>query len=286
MNSTLIDLRGKLPEGLVGIYREVDRVVSERQLEALVVGAMARDLVLVHGFNARLERGTRDIDFAVQVRNWEAFKSLSDFLITKGFQKDKNIAHRFYWQTEGRDCWEVDILPCGQVVDEENHINWPPDGSIRMSALGFDEAFSSALSVQMGDEVGSFEMKVASPAAMSILKLNSWLEREPTVRNKDAQDLRYIMKSYCKIPIIKERMYEEGDMAFQDWDEDKASARILGRDAAKLLENKTFKFLCDALFSQPDKLDILLREQFTVSQVIEYEQSLLSVFIETIQATK
>ena len=282
MNSTLIDLQDKLPKGLVDVYKQVQTAASSLQLEIVVVGAMARDLVLVHGFGARLERGTRDIDFAVQVRNWEAFEKLTDVLIANGFEKSKKIAHRLYLQNEESGRWEVDIVPCGQVADEASNIQWPPDGAIEMSTLGFDEAFENAFSVKMGSDLESFEIKVASPEVMCILKLISWLERDPIVRTKDALDLRYIMSSYCKIPVALDRMYDEGDMESQEWDESRASARILGRDAAKRLKKQTFEHLQSLLFTQPIKLNLLWAEMSPNFQEIDYENSELKVFIDAL----
>ena len=63
--SILLDVTGKLPSGLVEMYRAVSD--SSDGLPFLIVGAMARDLVLHHGFGAPIERGTRDVDFAIRV---------------------------------------------------------------------------------------------------------------------------------------------------------------------------------------------------------------------------
>ncbi|GKT11246.1 MAG: hypothetical protein ISEC1_P0209 [Thiomicrorhabdus sp.] len=168
------------------------------------------------------------------------------------------------------------------MADEAHNIKWPPDGAIEMSTLGFDEAFENAFSVKMGSDLESFEIKVASPEVMCILKLISWLEREPIVRTKDALDLRYIMSSYCKIPAVLDRMYEEGDMESQEWDENRASARILGRDAEKRLKKQTLEHLQSSLFSQPTTLNLLWAEMRPNFQEIDYENSELKVFIDAL----
>jgi len=67
MKSTLIDFSGKLPHGLVELYACVDGAAKRVDVPFLIVGAMARDLIMVHGFGAQLERGTRDVDFAVDL---------------------------------------------------------------------------------------------------------------------------------------------------------------------------------------------------------------------------
>jgi len=280
MNSTLIDVRGKLPQGLIAVYRQVQTIADQLQLDVVVVGAMARDLVLVHGFNARLERGTRDIDFAVQVADWSSFHKLTEKLMVSGFKKADKLAHRFYLTSQDGMLWEIDIIPFGDLADTEKKIKWPPDESIMMSVLGFDEAFDSALTVQMGEMSANFVMKVVSPAAMSILKLISWLEREPAIRKKDAQDLRYLMKTYSKIPIILDRMYNQGFMEAQNWDEYRASAMALGIEARELVKHQTYDFLHGQLFSQPEKLDLLMREMVIPPAEFDYDVSELKVFID------
>ncbi|MBE0494115.1 MAG: nucleotidyl transferase AbiEii/AbiGii toxin family protein [Thiomicrospira sp.] len=280
MKNGLIDLRGKLPQGLVDVYQRVQTLADQLQLDVLVVGAMARDLVLVHGFNARLERGTRDIDFAVQLADWSSFHTLTEALINDNFRKSEKWSHRFNFNAKDDMTWEIGIIPFGGVTDPEQNIKWPPDQSIMMSVLGFDEAHENALYVNIGDDVSSFVMKVVSPPAMSVLKLISWLEREPTIRRKDAQDLRYLMNTYSKIPQIFDRIYEQGFMEAQDWDEDKASAMILGADANALIKPNTHEFLSSNLITKPDKLDLLLREMVNTSIEIDYDDSELKVFID------
>lgn len=60
--STSIDLCGKLHRGAVELYHAVDTATSQLNIPYLIVGAMARDIVLVHGLGAAIERATRDID--------------------------------------------------------------------------------------------------------------------------------------------------------------------------------------------------------------------------------
>ena len=55
--NTLIDVTGKLPHGLVEMYRKVDICAKGLGIDYLIVGAMARDLVMHPGFGAHIERG-------------------------------------------------------------------------------------------------------------------------------------------------------------------------------------------------------------------------------------
>jgi predicted nucleotidyltransferase len=45
-------------------------------LEPLLVGATARDLLLVHVFEQPVRRATLDVDFAVALASWEQFEAL------------------------------------------------------------------------------------------------------------------------------------------------------------------------------------------------------------------
>jgi predicted nucleotidyltransferase len=74
-----------LPRGIVPLYRAIDTAAKALNMPYLVIGAMARDLVLVYGFDARIERGTRDVDFGIQVDSWDDFQNLKRALIEQGF---------------------------------------------------------------------------------------------------------------------------------------------------------------------------------------------------------
>ena len=52
---TSVNIVGKLPDGLVEQYTEFHEIAEELAIELLVVGAMARDLVLVHGFGSKID---------------------------------------------------------------------------------------------------------------------------------------------------------------------------------------------------------------------------------------
>ena len=82
---TSIDICEKLPKGIVPLYRAIDNAAKALKLPYLVVGAMARDLTLVYGFGARIERGTRDVDFGIQVDSWDDFQQLKKVLVKQGF---------------------------------------------------------------------------------------------------------------------------------------------------------------------------------------------------------
>lgn len=84
MKNTCINIAGKLPRGVIEIYKDIYFHARKLSIDFIVVGATARDLVLVHGYGSTIERGTRDIDFGINVSSWADFNSLTDGLIHAG----------------------------------------------------------------------------------------------------------------------------------------------------------------------------------------------------------
>ena len=246
--NTCVDVAGSLPAGLVDMYRLVEASATDLDIPFLVVGAMARDLVLHHGFGANIERGTRDVDFAIQVDSWASFTLLRETLIKSGMKEDERLIYRLGFEASDGLPWELDILPFGAITDDAQDLSWPPEGDIKMSMLGFPEALASAWLVNIHSEEECV-ISVANPVAMVILKMVAWTERDPQLRRKDASDVAYIIKSYEKIPEVFERLYDEeqGLAAACDYDLEEASAMLIGTQISEMAAEQTKNYLCSEL---------------------------------------
>lgn len=258
MNS-LINISGKLPAGLVEMYQILERCAKALDIEFLIIGAMARDLVLYHGFGADIERGTRDVDFAIQVDSWQRFNQLKKSLEAKGLIADDREVYRLNFIDSKSMPWELDILPFGELSNDQQDIAWPPEGHTIMSTLGFSEALESAWQVQILAEP-EVSVPVANPAAMIILKMIAWTERNPQLRRKDAQDIAYIIKSYSKIPDVYELLHRGEYMEACDWGEDLASAMLLGKVIVDMLGDQAKKYIQDNISNDEDNKRWLAEE--------------------------
>ncbi len=220
---------------------------------------MARDLILVHGFNSRIERGTRDVDFGINVESWSEFTRIREHLIREGFTEDSNAVHRLYYEDSQSLPWEIDIIPFGAVENSDSIISWPPEHAIKMSVLGFEEAARSSIKVKISKEPETI-IPVASPVGICLLKLVAWLDRSAEKRPKDASDIKYLIETFHKIPVIFDELYEHGYMEAQQYDQTKASAMKLGHDVGVLASDKTKEYLEKKLFSDPTNIESLARE--------------------------
>lgn len=274
--NTLLNITGELADGLVELYQVINEQATALGIPYLVVGATARDIVLVHGYKAKVERGTRDIDFGIQVQTWEQFDQLKALLLASGFKQHKDKAHKFTIVDSSDLPWEIDIVPFGEIAQSENDsgahtIAWPPGEDFVMSVLGFTEAFADALTVTIS-EAPKLQIKVASPAGMIVLKLISWFERDPEIRKKDAMDIYYLIKHYAKIPEVQSALYEQGFMEAQNYDELDASAMKIAADAKLIASADTLTFINERLFEDEHKLDNLILDMSRNTH-IEYEEA-------------
>ncbi len=259
MKNTSVNIVGKLPLGLVALYADIQGHAKTLDIDILVIGAMVRDLVLECGFDAKIQRATLDLDFGINVANWDEFNALKESLLEAGYASDEHIVHQLTHKDKEGVPREIDIIPFGKIADENNRISWPPGQDIVMNVHGFTEAFEHALEAQIG-EVPDIVIPVASPEGFALLKLVSWLDRGRESRPKDASDFFYMIQNYHKIPEILDALYEKGYMEAQEWDELNASAMKLGKDVAAIASQESIKLLESGLFKHPERAEQFARE--------------------------
>ncbi len=279
VKTTYVNITAKLPQGLVDLYADISGHTKALDIDYLVVGAMARDLILVHGFGSKIERGTRDVDFAINIASWDEFNALKNRLLMADYHADKHRAHRLYYTGGADHEWEIDIVPFGDIADEDSHISWPPKQHTVMNVRGFSEAFANALEVQISEEP-EIIIPVASPAGICLLKLIAWLDRDLDLRRKDASDFVYLIETYSKIPEIFDALYEKDYMETQGWDETKASAMKLGSDVSEIASPDTKTFLEAALFNNDVKTEQFVREmKNNTHKSLEQCEGLFNIFM-------
>ena len=101
-------------------------------VDLLVVGAMARDLLLHYGYGVPIARATTDIDFGLAVAGWEEFQQLRDSILSsEHFTSGRPGNHRLVH----RGGIPLDLIPFGGVERDDGTIMWPEDNSV-MGVLG------------------------------------------------------------------------------------------------------------------------------------------------------
>jgi len=281
MKNTSLGLSGKLDPISVEILAEIEKTATDVAISFFVVGATARDIILQHVHDIKPKRATNDIDIGVIIEEWNQFESFKSQLMDKGkFTPDKQQNQRLHYKSK----FPIDIVPFGVIADKKGTVTWPPQHENSMNVAGFQESYQYAVSATLRSDP-ELVVKIASMAGLAIMKLIAW-DDNPARRRRDATDLFLLMRSYIDAGNL-DRLYDQETDLFDggDFDYELASARLLGRDMAKISRTDTHAQLIEILKREADReqghqiaVDVLTtdsHEYKSYEQVVEYFNSLL-----------
>ncbi|WP_169337184.1 nucleotidyl transferase AbiEii/AbiGii toxin family protein [Arsukibacterium perlucidum] len=254
--TTSLNVTNKLPAGIVEVYNRLHCIAVKLDIPVLIVGATARDIILVHGYGAAIERGTRDVDFGLEVESWAHYQALREALIQTGFTVHPHKTHQLNTQDGDGMPWEIDLIPFGSVSDSTGQITWPPEHDFAMTVLGFAEVYTNAWNVTLSDNP-QLCVKVASPAGILLLKLIAWTERGRELQGKDATDIYYVIRHYARIPHVVHSLHDDGYMEAQGYDDIKACTMKLADEVLAMAHPLTLKHLHAQLLDDGSTLDRL-----------------------------
>lgn len=246
------------------ILEKLNAYFSEEEIHFYVIGATARDIIMqIH--NERSGRATRDLDIAIAISNWDEYQKIENGIINiEGFKKDPKQKQRFLYLND----FQLDIVPFGEVMKEDDKIFWPPEEEIAMSVLGFSEVNKNTQPILIDGEI---EIQVATLAGIFILKTVAWMDRNSR-GNKDADDMAFIINNYHN--INEERAINDHYDLYEvnEFDVYIAGSRLLGRDIAKLLSgyDSTKKKVTKIIISEVEKGE----ESRLINQILETHKSI------------
>jgi len=197
----------------------------------LLVGAMARDLLLYYAYKIPVSRATEDVDLGFAVADWKDFDALRGALLASSyFEAHRGILHKIYH----RHRREVDLIPFGGLEHPGGSIAWPPRGDEVMTVVGYREALASAIDVMLPE--GQRVLVVSLPM-LAVLKIVVWYDRHTTAPLKDAADLLLILKNYLDAGH-QQRLYDEAAHLLDNsnFDYERAGAWLAGQDASTAIQ--------------------------------------------------
>ncbi len=244
MSKNLLNISGKISDPILSIYTLIAAATKENNVPFFIIGATARDIIFEHAYAIPAPRATRDIDLAIHIATWNDFTQLKSQLIKTGDFTPTNMAQRLLYQYD----IPIDLVPFG-AIEINGNINWPPDFSIKMSVIGFNEAYKTTALVRLRD-IPVLDIHVITPAALVILKLIAWKERRHQ-DSKDALDLVFLLTEYINADNIERVSVKHQDLLLEeDFDYEICSARLLGRDIATIASATTKQVLDELLISE------------------------------------
>jgi predicted nucleotidyltransferase len=208
------------------IISDVSKVATALDIDFFIIGAAARDIWL-HEQNHRM-RVTKDIDFAVSITETSKFYALK-----------KGLCERFDYKEDGEysligaNGEALDLVPYGEM-----RVNYSDVMAISPNEEGLKEV--AELGLMPLDLDNGFSIKIATLAAIALLKLISW-DDQKELRTKDAEDIDSIIKSYFDLHIneIFEVHYDviPDDPEQKDFNA-RIGASVLGRHIGKIVADK------------------------------------------------
>jgi len=225
-----------------------------------IIGATARDIILDY-YGHKSPRATRDLDVAVAIDKWNQYANIQkELLKRKWFTKDNSQKQRFYY----KNIYPLDIVPFGEIMNEDDKIFWPAEYDTAMSVLGFPEVNKATKTVCIDDNL---TVRIADLAGIFLLKTVAWRERHSN-DNRDASDLGFILNNYFS--INENRIYKNFLELFQrdDFDITSAGAFVLGTDLSQIIMDS---------YSTKQKVIAIFEKELQLKE----ESSLMNQIIET-----
>ena len=245
MTKKFIDISDKLDDPIKDLIFNLDKITSKLNIEIIIVGAFARDLILQYGYDIPVFRATTDFDFGIKIRDWDTFDILVKKLIEhKNFKKTDTI-HRILF----RDDIIIDLIPFGAIADKTGNYQWRDKNKTTINVTGFTNAYNTACIVRISSSP-KIEMKFASIESQTVLKLISWNNSRDS-RGKDAIDLVTLMTKHIDAGNEKRFFEEHFDITNDNqisWENN--SARLLGRDVAKNTDKNTLHNIVNILSNE------------------------------------
>lgn len=267
----------KVDDALFEVLEAFSTAADAVKAPWLVIGATARIMLLerIYGWPPGL--GTNDIDFGVQIGNWDHYRQLCEFIIRGGASETERTPTKRF---RSKQDMIFDLVPYGGVENSNKQVFWPPHNDDVMTVRGFDAAASGAIPVIVNEKL---TVPVVSPTGLCALKLFAWEERYTQHPGRDAKDIAYLLNNIESL-YSADTLHREYPDAIEaaDYQIERAGYYQLGRDVKNLLSENDYRFMISFISHEIEKNEdsILCRElhRYTSSPSIEETRTALSYF--------
>ncbi|MEK7383482.1 MAG: hypothetical protein AAB262_09370 [Elusimicrobiota bacterium] len=206
--------------------RDVCSAAEKLKINVVLIGALVAEYTPEIGSDYPKFRGTNDADFAIAVRDWEAYKELREELLKREFKPNPRVEHRLH-----RGETMVDLIPYGSQIAPDGKLNWPESG-MQMTVTGFDEVCAAARKAGRPDAP---DLPVITIPGFVLLKIIAYLERNPDPKSRDdGRDIEYWLRNFASGSHDTRRydLAELSGIAHEDYET--AGAVLLGTEVGKL----------------------------------------------------
>ena len=209
----------RLEPGLRAVIQKLDEIFKKSNTRYILIGALVPRILIDlresddKGWGIRK---TVDVDFAIQVKSWNAYHQIVSRLIASGFEKRNGAPeHRLLYNDIS-----VDIIPYSKELLQEDAIVWPKTGH-KMVMQGFDLLFEKAKPEKITE---SLSIPVIPLSLAVYTKVIAFMDR---TASKDLVDIIYMLAHYEEGTVSDRRTDPDipEEFAFEN-----RGAYLLGKD--------------------------------------------------------
>lgn len=222
-----------LHPSIAEMLKAMETVFRKFDLDFFLVGAVARDIRLSAGKEFTARRKTNDVDIAVLLDNEEQFYAIKDALIATGeFEESAIKAIKLIY----KGAMEVDLLPFGEIENEDRELQLSKHALLVMDMCGFKEVYPFVDTITVSE---GLSLNVCSLEGLVMLKLIA--NDDNPSRTKDINDIEHFLAVY--FDLNQDEIFSDymGVMDLYDTDINEflqlVSARVIGRKMKEMLNN-------------------------------------------------
>lgn len=232
----------------LALFVDLYDAAHESGLQPILIGAGAIQLSDAGHWSARLERRTRDWDFAVRVASWEEYELLRGRLVRNPARfVQVEVRHRFHHREGG----QLDVIPFGGVEEPPGKLIWPSGETMDVTGLDTLPLHTSRPLVERPN------LLVATIPAVIGLKLLAYVDRRTSWVIRDVQDVHSILQQAGRSDHLDHRIVTD-DRALRrledgDVDLGQMGPYFLGRDVASAFGARAVGRILDLLSEGPQE---------------------------------
>ncbi|MBN1416491.1 MAG: hypothetical protein JW973_15410 [Bacteroidales bacterium] len=203
----------------------LERAFKKFGIDYYLIGAFVREVWTDHITGLPEKRITRDLDFAVYIKNNDQYNALKKHLITE----ENFTGHEEPYRLLAPDGNIIDLIPFGGI-EQNNEVYLKGRKVVHLSVFGTREVTANAQVIE-----GNF--KVITLPGLAIMKLVAWAES--TDRRKDLEDFYYILMNYSD--IATDHIYQENNLdLLENCTEVRfAGAKLLAREMKAIIKDSS-----------------------------------------------
>lgn len=214
-----------LDPSIAEMLKLMGTVFREYNVDYYLVGALARDIRLSAHENFAAKRRTKDVDIAVMLDDEDQFYAIKEALVATGlFEESENKPIKLIY----KGGIEVDLLPFGEIENEDRELQLTRHALLVMDMSGFKEVHPFVDTLTITEDLS---LDVCTLEGLVILKLIA--NHDDSSRTKDITDIEHFIEVYFELNsdeiyngyLDVMEMYNTGSRIYLPL----VSARVIGR---------------------------------------------------------